>query len=111
MKQDISKLSKEQIEAFIMGVQETTERGDTIDTRKELQWIVTEIPSGWSIKSQWIKAVTLAPNVSDPQLQRDNVYHYDDNFIIILNAESPRKLCSEICDAIDYINSNEFNED
>lgn len=111
MNQDISKLSKEQIEAFIMGVQETTERGDTIDTRKELQWIVTEIPFAWSIKAQWIKAVTLAPNASDPRLQEDNVYHYDDNFIIILNAESKRKLCSEIVDAIDYINSNEFNED
>ena len=55
-----------------MGVQETTERGDTIDTRKELKWIVTEIPCAWSIKAQWIKAVTLAPIVSDPQLQYDN---------------------------------------
>ena len=107
----IEKFTKEQILSFIDGVSECVQRGDTIDTRKELQWIVTEIPSGWSIKSQWIKAVTLAPNVSDPQLQRDNVYHYDDNFIIILNAESKRKLCSEIVDAIDYINSNEFNED
>lgn len=111
MKNDISKLTKEQLEAFIMGVQETTERGEIIDTRKELEWIVTEIPSGWSIKSMWIKGVTLAPVVRDPQLQRDNVYHYDDNFIIILNSQSKRKLCAEICDAIDYINSNEFNED
>lgn len=107
----IEKFTKENIDGFIAGTQASYERGDVIDPQKELQWIVTEIPSGWSIKSQWIKAVTLAPNVSDPQLQRDNVYHYDDNFIIILNAESPRKLCSEICDAIDYINSNEFNED
>lgn len=111
METTIAKLTKEQIHAFIMGVQECTERGDTIDTRKELQWTVTEIPSGWSIKAQWIKAVTLAPNVSDPQLQRDNTYHYDDYFFQILNGQSKRKLCAEICDAIGYINSNEFNED
>jgi len=111
MKNDISKLSKEQIEAFIMGVQETTERGDTIDTRKELKWIVTEIPCAWSIKAQWIKAVTLAPIVSDPQLQDDNTYHFDDYYFSVLTSQSKQKLCKEICDAIDYINSNEFNED
>jgi hypothetical protein len=109
MKNDISKLTKEQILAFIMGVQECTERGDQIDTRKELNWIVTEIPSGWSIKYQWIKSVTRFPLIN-PMTDKDDIYHYDDNFILILNAESKRKLCAEICDAIDYINSNEFNE-
>ena len=107
----ISKFTKEQILSFIDGVSETVQRGDTIDPRKELIWSITEIPSGWSIKYQWIKGITYAKVVSDPQLQMDNVKHYDDNFIVLLNCESKRKLCAEIVDAIDYVNSNEFNED
>ena len=101
--------TKEEVLAFILGVQETTERGDTIDKRKELTWSVSGGDVRWHIKAQWIKAVTRYPLVN-PMTDKDDIYHYDDNFILILNAESKRKLCAEICDAIDYINSNEFNE-
>jgi hypothetical protein len=110
MKNDISKLTKEQIEAFIMGVQECTERGDQIDERKELNWIVTEIPSAWSIKAQWIKSVTRFPLVN-PMTDKEDIYHYDDYYFQILTAQSKRKLCAEIIDAIEYVNNNEFNED
>jgi len=110
MKNDISKLTKEQLEAFIMGVQETFERGDQIDERKELNWIVTEIPSAWSIKAQWIKSVTRFPLVN-PMTDKEDIYHYDDYYFQILTAQSKRKLCAEIIDVIEYVNSNEFNED
>lgn len=102
--------TKEEILAFILGVQETTERGDTIEKRKELTWSVSGGDVIWHIKAQWIKGVTLAPNESDPRFQRDNVYHYDDFYFSVSTNDSTRKLCSEICDAIDYIKSNEFNE-
>ena len=106
---DISKLTKEQIEAFIMGVQETTERGDLIDERKELDWTVTEIPCAWSIKAQWIKAVTRFQLVN-PMTDKDDIYHYDDYYFSILTSQSTRKLCKEVIDCIEYVNSNEFNE-
>jgi len=109
MKNDISKLNKRQIEAFIMGVQETFERGDFIDERKELEWIVTEIPSAWSIKAFWVKAVTRFPK-DNPMTDKDDIYHYDDYYFQILTAQSKRKLCAEIIDCIEYVNSNEFNE-
>jgi len=110
MKNDISKLTKEQLEAFIMGVQETFERGDQIDERKELNWIVTEIPSAWSIKAQWIKSVTRFPLVN-PMTDKEDIYHYDDYYFQILTNQSKRKLCAEIIDAIEQVNLNDFNED
>jgi len=106
---DISKLNKQQIEAFIMGVQETFERGDFIDERKELEWIVTELDSAWSIKAVWVKAVTRYP-YNNPMTDKDDLYHYDDYYFQILTSESKRKLCAEIIDAIEQVNFNEFNE-
>lgn len=103
--------TKEELLAFILGVQECTERGDTIDKRKELEWSVSGGDVRWHIKALWVKGVTLAPNVNNPMLQKDNTYHYDDFYFSVSTTDSARKLCSEICDAIDYINSNEFNED
>lgn len=103
--------TKEEVLAFILGVQLTTERGDVIDKRKELEWSVSGGDIRWHIKAQWIKGVTLAPSVSDPRLQKDNTYHYDDFYFSVSTSDSDQKLCKEICDAIDYINSNEFNED
>lgn len=106
----IEKLTKEQIESFIMGVQECTERGDLIDTRKNLIWIVTEIENvGFNIKAEWIKSVTRYP-LNNPMTDRDDDYHYDDYFFHIIKSQSKRKLCAEICDAIDYVNSNEFKD-
>ena len=103
--------TKEEILAFIDGVSECVQRGDTIDTRKELTFTVSGGDVRWHIKAQWIKGVTIAPNESDPRFQRDNTYHYDDFYFSVSTNDSTRKLCSEIVDAIDYINSNEFNED
>ena len=108
---DISKLTKEQIEAFIQGALTVYQFGDTIDERKELEFIITEIPMAWSIKAVWIKGVTLAPVVSDPILQRDDIKHLDDYYFSVLTSQSPRKLAQEIVDCLDYVNSNEFNED
>lgn len=106
---DISKLTKEQIEAFIMGVVATFERGDSIDERKELQWIITEMPLKWSIKAMWIKSATHYKS-SNPMTDKDSNYVYDDYYFSISTKESPRKLCSEILDTIDVINTFEFNE-
>lgn len=107
---DISKLTKEGIEAFIQGALAVYQFGDTIDERKELEFIVTEIPSAWSIKAVWIKSVTRFPLVN-PMTDKDDVYHYDDYYFQVLTCSSPRKLASEIVDCLDYVNSNEFNED
>ena len=104
---DISKLTKEQIEFFILGVQETIEYGDYIDPRKDLQWTVTEIPSGWSIKVTWTLGVTHYP-ASNPMTDREAEYHIDDYYFQILNTESKRKLCKEVVDAIEVVNENEF---
>jgi hypothetical protein len=106
---DLTKFTKEQIYAFILGVTECTERGDTIDKRKELEWTIAGGDVRWHIKAQWVKAVTRYPK-SNPMTDRDDIYHYDDFYFSISPSDSPRKFCSEICDAIDYINMNEFNE-
>ena len=103
--------TKEELLAFINGVSETVQRGEIIDRRKELEWSVSGGDVRWHIKALWIKGVTLAPNVNNPMLQKDNTYHYEDFYFSVNTNDSPRKLCSEIVDAIDYINSNEFNED
>jgi len=106
---DLTKFTKEQIYAFILGVTECTERGDQIDKRKELEWTIAGGDVRWHIKAQWVKAVTRYPK-SNPMTDRDDIYHYDDFYFSISPSDSPRKFCSEICDAIDYINQNEFNE-
>lgn len=106
----VNDLNELTLRAFIAGVQETTERGDTIDTRKELKWLIVDLEVGYSVKAQWIKAVTPAKG-DDPRTMIDAIYHYDDYYFQVLNSQSLRKLCSEIVDAIDYINQNEFNED
>lgn len=102
--------TKEEILAFILGVQLTTERGDTIDKDKQLQWSVSGGDIRWHIKAQWIKGVTRYPLVN-PMTDKPDVYHYDDFYFSVSTTDSDQKLCKEICDAIDYINSNEFNED
>ena len=106
----LQKLTKEQIEGFIIGVQETTEQGNIIDARKNLQWTVTEIPCAWSIKVLWCKGITRFPK-SNPMTDKDDVYHYDDNYIQVLTSQSKRKLCAEIVEVIEYINNVEFIED
>jgi len=102
-------LTKEQIEGFIIGAVNSFERGDFIDERKELQWTVKEYDAHYFIKAVWIKGVTRYPSF-DPQTDKPNDYHYDDNNFKIHKVDSQRKLCAEIYDMIDYINSNEFNE-
>jgi hypothetical protein len=101
--------TKEEVLAFILGVQNCTERGDTIDKRKELTWTVSGGDVRWHIKAQWIKAVTRYPLVN-PMTDKPDEYHYDDFYLSVSTTDTTRKFCSEICDAIDYINMNEFNE-
>lgn len=101
--------TKEQIEAFIMGVQETFERGDIIDERKQLDWIVTDIPLKWSIKACWVKSIKRYPLVN-PMTDLDDVFYYDDYYFSVPKDCTNRKLCAEIIDAIEVVNEYEFNE-
>lgn len=102
--------TKEEVLSFINGVSETVQRGEIIDKRKELEWSVSGGDIRWHIKAQWIKGVTRYPLVN-PMTDKPDVYHYDDFYFSVSTSDSNQKLCKEICDAIDYINSNEFNED
>lgn len=106
---DISKLTKEQIEAFIIGVVSTFERGDSIDERKQVIWTVSHVDIRVHIKVDWIKSVTYYKTIN-PITDKDSDYVYDDYYFSVSSQDSPRKLASEILDAIDYINNFEFNE-
>ena len=106
---DLTKFTKDQIYAFILGVCEHYQRGDVIDKHKELQWSISGGDVRWHIKAQWVKAVTRYPLVN-PMTDRDDIYHYDDFYFSVSTTDTTDKFCSEICDAIDYINMNEFNE-
>lgn len=107
--QTLEKLTKEQIKGFVLGTQESFERGDFIDPDKNLTWTVKEYDTHFFIKAEWIKSITRYPAVN-PIYDKDDEYHYDDNNFKILKVDSIRKLCAEIYDMIDYVNSNELNK-
>lgn len=109
MKKDISNYSKEQVIAFIQGVEETWQMGEVIDLAKQHNWTVTEqLDWGFSIHLVWIKGIEVAPKVSDPTLQMDDIDHSDEHFFQIMYTQSKRKLAKEIVASLEELNREQL---
>jgi hypothetical protein len=104
---NLEKFSKEMIDGFIAGTQASYERGDTIDPRKELTFIVTDSGNKFHIKAIWIKGITSYPLVN-PMTDKDDVHHFEDYYFSVNKKASMTELSYEIHEALDYINLNQF---
>jgi hypothetical protein len=103
----LEKFTKEMIDGFIAGTQASYERGDTIDPRKELTFIVTDSGNKFHIKAIWIKGITQYPLVN-PMTDKDDVHHFEDYYFSISRTDTIIKASDEIHEAIDYINLNQY---
>jgi len=103
----LEKFTKENIDGFIAGTQASYERGDTIDPRKELTFIVTDSGNKFHIKAIWIKGITSYPLVN-PMTDKDDVHHFEDYYFSISRTDTIIKASDEIHEALDYVNLNQF---
>ena len=102
----MEKLTEKEIKAFISGVQETFECGDTIDKRKELEWVVNITDTAYLIKAIWFCGEKKSKS-KDPQLDTFERFTDDYSFKLIIGT-STRKWCAEILNAIDEVNKQEY---
>lgn len=102
------KYTKDELLAFIAGVQECTENGDIIEKYKLLQWEVIDSNDYWFIKAVWICEI-IKGSGDNPETSIDDKNIWNSYYFKIGKNNSLRKLCAEICDAIDVVNKNEIN--
>jgi hypothetical protein len=100
---NLEKFTKEMIDGFIAGTQASYERGDTIDPRKELTFIVTDSGNKFHIKAIWIKEITYFPT-NDPTIDIDTKYFFTDYYFSVNKTDTLRKLSHEIHETLDFIN-------
>lgn len=104
-------MEKEQLEAFIKGVQASYEMGDAIDDRKELEININEYEDYFAVTAQWFKGITVNDNETDPQLREDATRHVDEYRFRIAKNASPRKFAKEVIDMLDVVNGESYFEE
>jgi len=100
---NLEKFTKEMIDGFIAGTQASYERGDVIDPRKELTFVVTDGDDKFYIKAIWIKEITYFPT-NDPTIDIDTKYFFTDYYFSVYKTDTLRKLSHEIHETLDFIN-------
>lgn len=103
---NLLKFTNEQIESFILGVQETFVRGDLIAEQKELEWKVAPNIWGWQVLAKWIKEIEYLDSEEDPQIRNDDKKIIEARFFHILKGQSQRKICAEIIDILEEVINN-----
>ena len=106
---DISKMTNQDIHNFILGCVEIIKLNDSIDERKQLEFMVSQDGLKVHVKYIWFKSVKHYKS-SNPITDRESEWTTDDNYFSLYKTDSLRKLAKEVNDAIEVVNENEFNE-